>query len=149
MFEFVELQPKSAFEFSWEERAPVKIDKPMSFKQLLKKISNDDTGYYQSFYEPSRCESLFLKVAAFADIKWMARKSEAGVLSLEEFVSTYIEYQETMAHGANDMGITMSWFRCYDYLKDGHHSTCLNSFGIDSKKVLSQTVPGDADVMHV
>ena len=147
MFEFVEIEPTDPCDFVWEGREAVRIDKPISVKHLLKKVAKDDKTFYNTIYGEGKCEEIFSSLAAIANVRWSSRKS--GTLDLKAFHRTYEDYLRATDDAVTDVGITKSWFKCYDFLKRNNHSIVMNTFGVDSKKVLSQTLDPDADIMHL
>mmetsp|Transcript_63445 Transcript_63445/g.112804 ORF Transcript_63445/g.112804 Transcript_63445/m.112804 type:complete len:500 (+) Transcript_63445:164-1663(+) len=148
MFEFVEVKPEKPFELCWDDRKPVKIDKPMSFKAVAKKLSKDDPAYYHGFYCDDNCKLFFEQMEKHGAVSWSSQ-SDSEKLTWEKFNKTYEEYCTTLADGATERGITKSWFKCWEHLRKKKHSCCLNSFGIDARKVLCQTVDDENDVMHL
>jgi len=146
MFEFIELVPKDKFEFNFEEKTPLKIDKKISLKQIAKKIAKDDKKYYKSFYDYDRCLRFIDEVLKHGHIKWITKEEK---LTVEEFCAMFEEYLTTIVGGANKEGITNSWFVVYKALQANHHSVVINSFGVDTRKVTTHTVSDEREVLQV
>merc|ERR1712087_1032160 len=146
MFELMELSPKSpAFSFGWGACPPVNVQKKQSLKKLVKDIAASDVEVYRSFFSEGTCRTFFSQLAAFADIRW---SDALDPLGLEEFCSMFEEYRATISAGIDSNGITKSWFRCFDALSR-EHVLMLNSFGVDTRKVLLATTPDERKVMQV
>jgi len=145
MFELMELSPKAAFDFGWESCPPVSVQKKQSLKKLVKDITGSDQGAYASFFSEATCRSFFSQLAALADIRWSDALDPLGV---EEFVRMFEEYKVTISAGIDKNGITRSWFRCFEAL-GGEHALMLNSFGVDTRKVLLATTTDESKVMQI
>jgi hypothetical protein len=145
MFELMELSPKAPFDFAWGSWPPVKVQKKQTLKKLVKDITADDHGAYSSFFSEATCQSFFSQVAALADI----RCSDASPpLTAEDFVSLYRDYLQTIAGSLDSNGLTQSWFRCCESLKM-QHSVMLNSFGVDTRKVVLASGVDESRVMQI
>merc|ERR1712151_38455 len=145
MFELMELSPKVAFDFGWGSCPPVSVQKKQSLKKLVKDITASDSDAYRSFFSEDTCRSFFTQLAAFADITWSDALDPLGV---EEFISMFKGYRGTISGGIDGNGITQSWFRCFDALSKEHALT-LNSFGVDTRKVILATDPDESKVMQI
>merc|ERR1719356_625826 len=146
MFELMELSPKSsAFSFGWDACPPIDVQKKQSLKKLVKDITASDADAYRSFFSEVTCRTFFSQLAAFADIRW---SDALDPLRVEDFVDMFEEYRGTISNGIDSNGITQSWFRCYDALKD-EHALMLNSFGVDTRKVILATGPDESKVLQI
>merc|ERR1711920_325456 len=145
MFELMELSPKEAFDFGWGSCPPVSVQKRQSLKKLVKDVTAIDSDAYRSFFSEATCRSFFSQLAALAEIRWSDALDPLGV---EEFVSMFEEYRATISSGIDGNGITKSWFHCFDAL-NGEHALMLNSFGVDTRKVLLATNPDESNVMQI
>merc|ERR1712014_530270 len=143
--ELMELSPKEAFDFGWGCCSAVRVQKKQSLKKLVKDITASDNDAYRSFFSEATCQSFISQLAAFADIRW---SDTIDPLGLEEFCSMFEEYRATISAGIDSNGITKSWFRCFDALSRDH-VLMLNSFGVDTRKVLLATTPDETKVMQV
>jgi len=145
MFELMELSPKEAFDFGWGCCSAVRVQKKQSLKKLVKDITASDNDAYRSFFSEATCRSFISQLAAFADIRW---SDALDPLGLEEFCSMFEGYKATISAGIDSNGITKSWFRCFDALSR-EHVLMLNSFGVDTRKVLLATTLDERNVMQV
>merc|ERR1712222_120235 len=145
MFELMELSLKVAFDFGWGSCPPVSVLKKQSLKKLVKDITTNDSDAYGSFFSEATCRSFFSQLAAFADIRWSDALDPLGV---EEFISMFKEYRGTISGGIDGNGITQSWFHCFDALSK-EHALMLNSFGVDTRKVILATDPDESKVMQI
>jgi len=69
-------------------------------------------------------------------------------LNAEDFVSLYHDYLQMIAGSVDSNGLTRSWFRCCESLK-AQHSIMLNSFGVDTRKVVLASGSDESKVMHI
>jgi len=145
MFELMELSPKAAFYFGWGSCPPVSVQKKQSLKKLVKDLTASDADAYRSFFSEATCSAFFSQLAAVADIRWSDALEPLG---LEDFVNMFEEYKGSISAGIDANGITRSWFRCFDAL-GGEHALMLNSFGVDTRKVLLATTPDESKVMQI
>jgi len=145
MFELMELSPKAAFDFVWDSCPPVSVQKKQSLKKLVKDLTVNDVDIYRSFFSEATCRSFFSQLAAFAEIRWGGALDPLGV---EDFISMFDSYRGTIVGGIDGNGITQSWFRCFDALSK-EHALMLNSFGVDTRKVLLATTPEESKVMQI
>jgi len=145
MFELMELSPKAAFDFGWGSCPPVSVQKKQSLKKLVKDITASDNDAYRSFFSEATCRSFFSQLATHANIRWSDALDPLGV---EDFFSMFEQYKGTINAGIDANGITQSWFRCFDALS-GEHALMLNSFGVDTRKVLLATTPDESKVMQI
>jgi hypothetical protein len=146
MFEFMELAPKAgAFEFIWQQLPPVKVEKRQTLKKLVKDITEGDIGAYRNFFSEMNCCQFIEQLIALADVRWADGET---TLSVEDFVNMFKEYLATVSGGVDRDGIASSWFRCFDALKNDH-AVVLNSFGVDTRKVIKATVPDEKNVMQI
>merc|ERR1739838_1044268 len=104
----------------------------MTLKQIAKKIMKDNPGYYDSFYTHENCKRFFTELSAFGDIKWL---SSHVPITLEAFCRAYDEYKDLIVEGATDEGIAQGWFECFQTLSKLGHIMCMNSFGVDTRKI--------------
>mmetsp|Transcript_13579 Transcript_13579/g.29882 ORF Transcript_13579/g.29882 Transcript_13579/m.29882 type:complete len:458 (+) Transcript_13579:107-1480(+) len=146
MFEFIELRPESAFDFQWESHAPVNISKAKSLKTVMKDLTKDDNQAYSTFFTQARCLRFLEELAYHGEIRWSSRP---GKLTREVFMEAYNDYLEAVAKDINKDGITTSWFKVWDSLKEGRHTVVLNSFGVDTRKVILATVPDEKKVLQI
>jgi hypothetical protein len=145
MFELMELTPRTTFNIGWGDCKPVNVAKKCSIKKLVKDITSSDQPAYKSFFSEDNCRMFFDELSTKADIRW-AEGSKP--LDVNAFMSLYNEYKETISNGIDSDGIVTSWFRCYDKLREGH-SLMLNSFGVDTRKVILATDPDENRVLQI
>merc|ERR1712151_1080262 len=141
----MELSPKAAFDFGWGSCPPVSVQKRQTLKRLVKDSTANDSDAYRSFFSEATCHSFLSQLATLADVTWSGALDPLGV---EEFVSMFEEYRGTISGGVDGNGITQSWFRCFDALSK-EHALMLNSFGVDTRKVILATDPDESKVMQI
>jgi ABC-type uncharacterized transport system auxiliary subunit len=145
MFELMQINPKTAFDLTWGSCPPVNVQKKQSMKKLVKELTAHDSDLYRSFFSEATCRDFFSTVANLADVRW---SDALPPLSVEDFVHMFQDYLLSISGGIDSNGITQSWFRCYDVLK-ARHSVMLNSFGVDTRKVILATDPDESKVMQI
>lgn len=145
MCEFITITPRDSFGVNWDDRGVVKVEKPMHAKALAKKIAKDDKAFYHAFYTVENCMKLFDLVRPYADLEWSDHTDD---FSSEKFVEKYERYLVTLRDSTNNSGITNSWFRVYESLKR-EASIVLNTFGVDTRKVLECTLEDGKKVLHI
>jgi len=141
LFEFFELRPHDKFEFQWDARPKLEVAKKISLKDVVKKISKGDADYYNGFYDLGTCLRFFTELSKHGTVRWT---STGDAVTPAGFAATYEKYIASTAGSLSEHGITQSWFRLYDALQVGQHTTVLNSFGIDTQTIVRKTVPDDA-----
>merc|ERR1719150_1336337 len=129
MLEFITLKPRKTFSLEWDDRPAIQVDKPMSFKQLAKKIAKDDKDYYGRFYTYENCTRIIRHVDALADVSW---SNHDKPFSMERFKAAFDRYIVSLEGSTNEEGITRSWFCFFDSLSAGNNCIVVNSFGVDT-----------------
>jgi hypothetical protein len=145
MFELMELSPKAGFEFAWGSCPPVSVQKKQSLKKLVKDITASNSDAYRSFFSEATCCGFMSELLAHADIRWSDALDPLGV---DDFIGMFKEYMGTISGGIDSNGITQSWFRCFDALSR-EHALMLNSFGVDTRKVILATTPDESKVTQI
>merc|ERR1712217_565010 len=56
MFRFVEVRPQAGFDFIWDNKPPVKVEKRITLRQLVSDIANKDNEFYQAFWNDADCK---------------------------------------------------------------------------------------------
>merc|ERR1711920_820405 len=60
----------------------------------------------------------------------------------------YDHYLVALVGGTTDEGITKSWFKCVETLQE-KHCIMINSFGVDTRKLLVKTVEDERQVLQL
>mmetsp|Transcript_115960 Transcript_115960/g.368823 ORF Transcript_115960/g.368823 Transcript_115960/m.368823 type:complete len:570 (+) Transcript_115960:43-1752(+) len=148
MLGLAEVYPHEPFEIQWEEQPEVKLSAKTVMKQLMHDISDGDKSIFHLFLTLEKTCVLLRRVLLNAKLTW----ANGGEFTIEDFVVAYEGYvlqlrkQET---GREHHGITTSWFRCLKQLQDGGHTAVINSFGMDTQKVVVRSAEEAHSVMHV
>mmetsp|Transcript_93871 Transcript_93871/g.297953 ORF Transcript_93871/g.297953 Transcript_93871/m.297953 type:complete len:450 (-) Transcript_93871:64-1413(-) len=146
MFRFTEVRPREPCDFSWEGRPPVRLEKQVTLRQLVSEISNKDSEYYARFWNQDTCSRFLQELSAQADLGWLNDRSS---LTQESFLKTYQEYLRQLHEHVSEDGITNSWGQVWDYLRNDGHLAVLNSFGIDTHRVVARSVPDGRQVLYI
>jgi len=145
MFELMELSPRTGFEFAWGACPPVHVQKNQSLKKLVKDLTASNIDAYRSFFSEATCCGFMSTLLPYADIRWSDALETLGV---DDFIGMFNEYMGTISGGIDSNGITRSWFRCFDALSR-EHALMLNSFGVDTRKVILATSSDESDVTQI
>merc|ERR1712217_275033 len=108
-------------------------------------VTEGDIAAYRNFFSEMNCRQFISQLCTAADVRWADKE---GLLSVEDFVKLFKEYLVTVSGGIDSDGITKSWFRCFESLKDDH-AVVLNSFGVDTRKVSKATVPDEKNIIQI
>mmetsp|Transcript_120663 Transcript_120663/g.341194 ORF Transcript_120663/g.341194 Transcript_120663/m.341194 type:complete len:436 (+) Transcript_120663:69-1376(+) len=146
MFELIEMRPHRSTEFCWDDET-YKIEKVTSLKRLVKVLTKGDHGSYSNFWTLENCARLLALLLPLGEVGWA---SQAGpITSPAIFKLQFQTYMAAVSTVLSKSGIATSWFRCFDALQSRGHAVVLNSFGIDTRKVVLATVPDERRVMHI
>mmetsp|Transcript_13796 Transcript_13796/g.39721 ORF Transcript_13796/g.39721 Transcript_13796/m.39721 type:complete len:437 (+) Transcript_13796:91-1401(+) len=145
MFEFVEFRPRASMQLHFDGNTPISIDKKKTMKQLVKDMTSSDRDAYASFWTPERCWRLYTELEAKGDVTWSGQKDPFPLKACQDLFDNYLA---SLPKVITRDGIAGSWFRMYDSLQ-GRHTIVLNSFGVDTRKVVLATVPDERRVLHL
>jgi len=146
----IEVRPWAAFDFVWEDMRTVRLEGPHILKNLVHELAAGDDSFYRSFWDCTTCERLLRDLTAFGDVAWSycdGRGQEP--LSPESFSSLHRVYMAELHKQVVAQGMTSSWFRCLDMLREGGHSAVIQSFGMDTRRVVRQSVKDERQVLHL
>jgi len=151
MFGFVEARPRQPFEFTWGSQEPVNVEGKQNLKELLNEVAKNDNAYLANFWRKENCESFMTTLSRSADLAWVGKR---GAFSATEFFSVYQDYMDELhrqdrMQGAAACGITTSWFRCFAALRESQHSVVINSFGMDTQRVVVRSAHDPRRVPHL
>eukprot|EP00930_Biecheleria_cincta_P085948 TRINITY_DN7530_c0_g1_i1.p1 TRINITY_DN7530_c0_g1~~TRINITY_DN7530_c0_g1_i1.p1 ORF type:complete len:472 (-),score=75.17 TRINITY_DN7530_c0_g1_i1:48-1379(-) len=153
MFECIEFHPAGRMELEWKSYAKVSIDKPKTLKSLVKDMTADKDSY-ATFWSEETCFSFVADLLSKGAVTWVG--DSAGV-TVESFRKSFQEYLTTIADATDKEGIVKSWYQVYTDLTTGHlspkdgsqHVIFLNSFGVDTRRVVTSTVADESHVIQV
>jgi hypothetical protein len=146
MFQMLKVEPKEPLELEWDQRPKIKLEKTMDLKQVVKKIAGEDNEYYTHFFKWDNCVKILNSLTALTGVKWANRDDIP--FNLPEFQQMYDHYLVSLVGGTDEEGITLSWYKLYKNLTAGGHSIILNSFGVDTRKVIVKTVVDERQVLQ-
>mmetsp|Transcript_25062 Transcript_25062/g.70661 ORF Transcript_25062/g.70661 Transcript_25062/m.70661 type:complete len:447 (-) Transcript_25062:195-1535(-) len=148
MFELIEVRPSPVpFDFVWGTNTAVSIRTPTSLKTLVKEVTKYDHDAYRDFWRLGACQQFLEDLAARGDVSWTSR---AGTLNAQAFAEHYAQYSKKASDDLVKSGIVRSWFQCYkSFSSSEEHAVILNSFGVDTRKVVLATVPDECKVMQI
>jgi len=145
MFELMVLVPRSAFDFGWAACPPVNVTKRCSLKSLVKDLTINDHRAYNTFFSEANCQTFLNDLIKHADVRWGDADES---MTPSDFVAMYTEYLQTVSQGIDASGTAQSWFRCARAMQ-AEHLLMLNSFGVDTRKVVLATQPDETKVLQL
>merc|ERR1712187_1106359 len=104
------------------------IDKPKTFKAIVKDITSNDHLAYSSFWTEDHCWRLFVELERLGEVIWSGTKKP---INLQDCTFLFKEYLINLSEKIGSDGITPSWFHVFSKLH-GQHTVILNSFGVDT-----------------
>lgn len=147
MFELMEIRPTGPFTFKWRSSEPTRLERTRSLKQIAKDVTKYDHQAYSSFWTSENCKEFLAALAEQAPVWWSSR---AGPVDPETFEHQFRTYLGKVSADLIKDGIASSWFEFFSTMqRHGHHTVILNSFGVDTRKVVLATVPDESQVMQV
>lgn len=148
MFELIEVSPFGSLELAWETNEPIILARSTTLKNLVKMLTDNNKESYSGFWREDNCRRLLDTLASRADIRWLSRADPQPV-NAEGFCGDFRKYLKDFFDRVTESGITRSWFHCYDSLRHGSNAVVLNSFGVDTRKVVLSTVPDERRVRQI
>ncbi|CAE7250092.1 unnamed protein product [Symbiodinium necroappetens] len=147
MFELMELRPNPpGFTLKWAGLNEIRVEKTQTLKALLKTMTADDHEAYTKFWQEDNCWSFLSHVLQHGEVRWVTGTEP---MTLDATKSLFSSYMRTVPSALDKDGITNSWFHVYASTLKDRHSTILNSFGVDTRKVTLATVSDETDVLHI
>eukprot|EP00419_Tripos_fusus_P021948 CAMPEP_0172722140 /NCGR_PEP_ID=MMETSP1074-20121228/80768_1 /TAXON_ID=2916 /ORGANISM="Ceratium fusus, Strain PA161109" /LENGTH=339 /DNA_ID=CAMNT_0013548069 /DNA_START=174 /DNA_END=1193 /DNA_ORIENTATION=- len=146
MFEFILATPAETFTFEWESLPQVEVNRAITLKKLVKQLTEGNKTAYTHFYSIERCLLFIEKLGQRCCLKWNTIGTE---VTLNDFRDMYDECLRALAGSTNKDGVTKSWYHTHEFMQRNGHALILNSFGIDSKKVVMSTVNDHTVILRV
>lgn len=146
MFEFIEFEAATKpWTLDWRGRPPLRLEKTKVLKTLVKDITSTDRQAYTDFWSKEQCDAFFKHLSEFGTLRWMGHKTE---LTLEDFYIMFEDYYVALQNDIDEHGIVNSWYNMYERVR-ADHVVVLNSFGVDTRKVLKATMQDEAHAMQI
>lgn len=149
LFEFIELRPKEGFDLDFTSTAgtfaALRVDKPKTMKALVKDLCGTNHIGYSAFWTEDICYSFFDELARYGELIWIGQETP---LTLEAFQRLFQDHLGSIRRVTTKDGIAASWFRVAEELQKDH-TVVLNSFGVDTRKVVLATAKDEKDVQQV
>jgi hypothetical protein len=146
VFNLIELRPRQAFEMSWEGKPPVQVDRPMLLMSLVKEVTSSSKDMYRSFWTETTCRQFVEEVALKADLRWFSSGKDLSVTAYED---AYKESMASVQAALDEDHITQSWYHMFREVKAKGGCVVLNSFGVDTRKVVQATGLDDRKVLQI
>lgn len=152
MLGFTEIRPRRPFDMNWGKQPTVKVEKTQVLKQLLTDVAEGDNGLVHEFWKRDKFADLMAQVGSNAELGWVGK--EGNSFSSEDFFAVYEGYMNELhkqerAQGKDACGITVSWFKCVSKLRQGRHAIVVNTFGMDSFKIVIRSCRDARRVPHM
>lgn len=148
----IQVRASAAHDFKWDSERTVRLelDKPKSLKQLVHDLSDGDKSFYRTFWNTQNCTRLLEDLSPYGEIRWTSGETpDKPSLSPQGFSDLYRSYMEEMEKQVVAKGMTASWFRCLDMLRKGGHAAVIQSFGMDTHRVVRHSVADERKVLHI
>jgi len=152
MMSCIEVRPRASLDFVWDAERTVRLEleKPKTLKQLVYDVADEDKAFYRNFWTLKNCERLLADLVPLGEIGWTSGETpQKASLTPQGFSDLYHSYMEEMQKQVGAQGMTASWFRCLDMLREGHHAAILQSFGMDTHRVVRHSVDDEQKVLHL
>lgn len=154
MFECVQFKPQKPMDFEWEPFPKMKLEKTKTLKAMIKEMIADMGKAYGGFWNKEQCFKLVGSLLDKGDLTWVG--TDAAV-TMDNFRTSFEEYLVVVENACDSQGICNSWYRLYAELTagrlfpgdNGKHSIFLNSFGVDTMKVVNLTIPDPTRVIQI
>lgn len=149
MFTFAEVWPRtseSPANFTWESKPSVSVEKRQDLRSFVNQIANKDEDWYRNFWHCNKCEAFLDALVPIANVGWSRGEK---TIDTAEFMAAYKENADAIANSAPVDGIPHSWFKCYEFLVSKGHTVVLNSFGVDTFRVVRCCVPDASKVLQM
>ncbi|CAD7960797.1 unnamed protein product [Amoebophrya sp. A25] len=117
--------------------AALKRGQEVSLKQFVKRFLSRDA--YRAFWYPKNCRRLL----EYCLVKGQVRIYGKLMSKIGDFDLMYFEYQSMLERTKG--GIVRSWFELYRKYA-ARNLIMINTFGVDSRKVIHETVQSESDV---
>lgn len=150
MFGFTEVRPRKPLDVKWGNEPPLRLEETQILKQLMHDIAKGDSAVLHGFWKRDQCERLMAELVSSADLGWVGHP---GCFSSQEFFSVYKDYMAELRRQDQEQGdsggITGSWFRCLAALRESRHAVVINSFGMDTHRVVIKSARDARRVIHI
>lgn len=134
-------------QLEFDSLPPIKINKPRHMKQIAQDLLKGASHEVQShFWKETTCAELFKYLDTKGKLAW---SGEDERMTFEKFNKLFQEYLDVIPNVTSRDGITKSWFHMHDALRDSEHTIVLNSFGVDTRKVVLATLQDESTVQQV
>jgi len=155
---FVEVRPRAACQVAFQGRA-IQLEKPVMLKQLiLDHNTNGVASSRQTAAERAKTftrewlEKLILALSEVADIGWYQKEGEFQpsefLEALDQHLACLADHDDTNGSPSSS-GLTASWMRCVQSLRQEKQTIVLNSFGVDAHRVLVHSRPDHECALHL
>lgn len=147
MFEFLEFHfSGSSFQLEWDVYDRVELTKVRTLKQLVKDLTGTNHAAYASFWTPDNCLKFVTQLTSKGTMKW---QNQDGIVTVDNYSEMFLLYMDAIQKVIDPDGIASSWFKAYELLIKHGHTVVLNSFGVDTRKVVLATLHNESPVLQI
>merc|ERR1719420_183932 len=137
MFECMFMETHADFEWTWgDASSKVKAGTTM-LKKIIKKTLDKES--YRNFWKFTNCRCMLESITDKGTISVGGR-----IMKVPDFERLYEVYSSLITRTVKG-GIVKSWFELVRKYKD-NHLLMLSTFGVDSRKLILETVENEDDV---
>jgi len=145
MFEFIEFRPNTPFDWEWHGYPPLRVETCRTLKSLMKETMATNQDAYAAFWTRDACDACLNELLQWGQVAWQGSENPISSMSFHQM---FEDYFVALQSDISKDGIASSWFQVFEGLK-GEHTVVLNSFGVDTRKVILATVPDEHHVIQV
>jgi len=149
MFRLVRVVPRNPFELVWESQPVVHVQEQIHLKSLVSEVSNNDNEFHINFWNYPTCRKFIKTVIEFADLHW---HQSGDIVTEDEFFTIYADYLRQFESYSTHDRIARSWYDIYNFIRysgGAGHAVILNTFGVDSRKIIMNTLTDESTVLHL
>lgn len=121
------------------------VKKAKALKGIVKDVIGKDLPVYNEFWSEANVSGLITRLMDLGKLTWIGSDTS---MTLDLFMGLFRNYIQKMGNATHKDGIASSWFKCFEAMKT-KHSVILNSFGVDTRKVILASTPDENSVLQV
>merc|ERR1712150_112317 len=154
MFECIQFTPKTATDLEWDPFPKLQLNRTRTLKELIKDLTRHKDSAYAGFWSNEKCFKLVGALLPKGRLSWVGKDNR---VTMQSFRTAFEEYLQVIGDACDAEGICKSWYKLYEDLTTGRlcgvstnsHAIFLNSFGVDTMKVVKLTTQTRKSVMQI
>mmetsp|Transcript_57043 Transcript_57043/g.102104 ORF Transcript_57043/g.102104 Transcript_57043/m.102104 type:complete len:280 (+) Transcript_57043:2-841(+) len=147
LFRLSEVRPQHLpSKFAFEDNPEIELAKNTPLKDIVRDVYDKRADAYKRFWTPETCVEFIENLQSLGGVGWLG---EENTFSPQYFADLFAEYTEELKVQVSADGIPNSWFKFYNRMKYCGHSIIVNSFGMDTRRVVLRSVDEERLVLQV